>query len=294
MKMGTSIPNLATGSVARWGHGGMLAFPLAQWRWMLLASYVIVNVIWIAQKVVLGPDSGVDWQLFRLMPEAVANGTVYEVGDPGVAFVWSPVAAWLMAGAALASYWVWAAVHVAVVLLLRNVFLIALVLLSYAFWFDVAQGNTVTFVIVAGLLAMRGSRWGALAYFALLILMPRPLMLPLAGWLLWQDRWLWKPVAVLFAAHAVMVLVAGGLEGWVGNVLHHDLAPGITVGPTAIIGRWWLLAGVPLAALLAWRRRFGWAALAISPYVTPQYLLALVWEWGSADGVGTDRVGPRD
>ena len=86
---------------------------------------------------------------------------------PAIGFVWSPVAAWLMAGAALLGYWAWAALHVASVLLLRRPLLIGLALVSYGFWFDVAQGNTVTFVFVTGALALRGSR-GSLAYLALL------------------------------------------------------------------------------------------------------------------------------
>ena len=188
-------------------------FVRAHWRFVLLASYVVVNLLLIPQKITLGDGVGVDWQLFRQLPDAVTAGTVYDIRGPGhgVWFVWSPVAAWLMAGAVLIGYWPWAVLHVAAVLTLRNPLLIGLVLVSYAFWFDVAQGNTVAFVIVAGLLAMRGSRWAAIAYFVLLLLMPRPLMLPLAGWLLWQDRSLWRPVAVLFIVHAVVVLVTGQL-----------------------------------------------------------------------------------
>ena len=244
---------------------------------MLLASYVGVNLALLRLKINLGPDVGVDWQLFRQLPTAVVAGTVYQIGHHDIWFVWSPVAAWLMAGAALLGYWAWAALHIASVLLLRKPLLIGLVLVSYAFWFDVAQGNTVTFVFVAGILAIGGSRGARLAYFALLVLMPRPLMLPLAVWLLWKDHSLWRPFAAIFVIHAALVLASGDIGSWVASMIQYDLAPGITVGPTAWVGRWWLLAGIPLA-WLAWRGHIGWASLAVSPYVTPQYLLFLLWE----------------
>jgi hypothetical protein len=243
---------------------------------VLLASYIGVNLGLVAQKITLGPDVGVDWQLFSQLPTAVAGDTIYEI-SPEVSFVWSPVAAWLMAGVALLGYWAWAALHVASVLLLRSPLLVGLVLVSYAFWFDVAQGNTVTFVFVAGFLAIGGSRRASLVYLALLVLMPRPLMVPLAVWLLWKDHSLWRPFAAIFAIHAALVLASGDIGPWVASMLHHDLAPGITVGPTAWVGRWWLLVGVPLA-WLAWRGHIGWASLAVSPYVTPQYLLFVLWE----------------
>ena len=253
------------------------------WKFVLLASYVGVNLVLIPTKIVLGPDVGADWLLFRQLPHAINDGTIYEIGRPTVWFVWSPVAAWLMAGVAVLGYWAWAALHVASVLLLRRPLLIGLVLISYAFWFDVAQGNTATFVFVAGALALAGSRGASLVYLGLFLLMPRPLMAPIAVWLLWKDRSLWRPFAAIFVIHAAMVLASGDAWPWISSLLVYDLAPGITIGPTAWIGRWWLLAGIPLAAWLTWRRHFGWASLAASPYITPQYLLFVLWE-----------VAPRD
>lgn len=248
------------------------------WKFVLLASYVGVNLVLIPTKIVLGPDVGEDWTLLSQLPNAIVDGTIYEIGRPAVWFVWSPVAAWLMAGVTLLGYWQWAALHVVSVLLLRRPLLIGLVLVSYAFWFDVAQGNTATFVFVAGVLAMAGSRGASLVYLGLLLLMPRPLMAPIAVWLLWNDRSLWRPFAAIFVTHAAMVLASGDLWPWMASLLEYDLSPGITTGPTALVGRWWLLAGVPLGAWLAWRGHFGWASLAVSPYVIPQYLLFILWE----------------
>ena len=248
------------------------------WKFVLLASYVGVNLVLIPTKIVLGPDVGVDWLLFRQLPHAINDGTIYEIGRPAVWFVWSPVAAWVMAGVAVLGYWVWAGVHVACVLLLRKPLLIGLVLISYAFWFDVAQGNTATFVFIAGALAMAGSRGASLVYLGLLLLMPRPLMAPIAVWLLWKDRSLWRPFAAIFVIHAVLVLASGDLLPWMATLLEYQLSPGLTIGPTALVGRWWLLVGIPLGAWLAWRGHLGWASLAVSPYITPQYLLFILWE----------------
>lgn len=243
------------------------------WRFVLLASYVGVNLILIPQKIVLSPDVPVDWQLIRQLPTAVGCGTVYAIESDGVRFLWSPVMAWLMAGVAVLGYWPWVAAHVAAAFLVRSPVLVLLLLVSYGFWFDTAQGNIVVFLGVAAMLALQGIRWGRLAFLALMILAPRPLGVPLGLWLLWSDRTLWKPASLMFIAHLALVALSGlGLE-WFGAMVSSDLAPGITVGPTAWFGRWWLIAGIPLAIFLAKRGLFGWAGLAMSPYVTPQYVL---------------------
>lgn len=248
------------------------------WRFVLLASYVGVNLILLPAKIVLGPDKAVDWDIFRRLPDAIATGTVYDLGT-AVPFAWSPVAAWIMAGASLIGYWPWVMVHIGAALLLyRTPLLLALVLVSYSFWFDVAQGNTVSFALIAGILAMQGSRPAGLAYLGLLLLVPRPLMAPLAIWLLWHDRSLWRPFAVLFLMHAALVLISGDALPWLGVMVSYDLAPGITIGPSAWLGRMWLLVGVPIAAYAAMRGKLGWAGLAVSPYITPQYLLMVLWE----------------
>ena len=52
-----------------------------------------------------------------------------------------------------------------------------------------------------------------------------------------------------------------------------EVGSAFNVGPTALIGLWWLLLGVPLGAWLFWRGRVGLAGLAISPYLLPYYLM---------------------
>jgi hypothetical protein len=45
-----------------------------------------------------------------------------------------------------------------------------------------------------------------------------------------------------------------------------------------LLGNWWLAAGIPLAIWLTRRGRVGFAALAVSPYLLPQYFLFGVLE----------------
>lgn len=257
---------------AAMSHLSTVRWRATPWRIVFLASYVGVNAVLIPTKIVLDPTVAVDWQTITALPAAIERGAIYDLVTP-VPFVWSPVAAWMMAGAVLFGYWPWILVHVASVFLLRSPLLIGLVLVSYGFWFDAAQGNTVTFVLVAGMLALAGSRWAAITYFALLILMPRPLMAPLAVWLVWHDRSLLRPFAVMFAIHAVVVVASGYALSWPAALMAYEISPGITIGPTAILGKWWLLFGIPLGAWLTWRGHLGWAGLAVSPYITPQYVI---------------------
>lgn len=258
------------------------------WRVVLLASYIGVNLILIPTKVRLDPALPMDWQTFSALPAAIADGTIYDLHD-AAPFTWSPVAAWIMAGVTMVGYWPWVVAHVAAVLLLRDVRLIGLVLVSYGFWWDTAQGNTLTFALVAGMLALTGSRPAALVYLGLFVLIPRPLMAPLALWLLWSDRSLLRPLAAMAVLHVAIVVISGYGLIWPAAVLRYELPEGITIGPTALLGHWWLLVGIPLGLWLAWRGTIGWAGLAVSPYVLPQYVL-----WPLLDLVPkADRPGPE-
>src|SRR5687767_7092652 len=69
-------------------------------KFLLLASYVGVNLVRIRTKIVLGPEEAVDWDIFQRLPAAIGTGTVYDLGT-AVPFAWSPVAAWIMAGVSL-------------------------------------------------------------------------------------------------------------------------------------------------------------------------------------------------
>lgn len=247
---------------------------LIPWRFVLLSSYVIVNVGLTLTMVSLGPEAGQDWQVFS----ALRPDTMYITVDD-VPFIWSPVAGWLMIGAVQFGYWVWLVLHVAVVFLLRSPLLIGLVLVSYGFWFDTAQGNTLTFSLIAGMLALRGSQAASLAYLALFVLIPRPLLLPLAVWIFWkQPAARWPFVAMLFV-HAAAVFASGHAAPWIEVMLEYSGPAGV-FDWAAILGPWWLPIGLPISAWLTSRGRVGWAGMVVSPYLLPQYLIWPLIELG--------------
>lgn len=261
----TSIPRVLVGK-ARLSTG----LPALSWRTVTLAVYVALN-LGLSLTVDLGPGSP-DWRLWESLPAAIADGRMYSTGTEAP-FVWSPIAGYAMQYVPVLGYWPWVAVHVGAVVLLRDWRLIGLVLVSFGFWHDVIGGNLFTFVFVSGALALRGSRWAALVYLALLLLMPRPVQLPLAALLLYRDRSLWVPFAAMFLAHALAVLWSGYAEEWIAAMLAHG-APHGNIAPSEIIGVGpWLIVGVPLGAWLLWRGHVGWASLAVSPYWLWQYLL---------------------
>ena len=130
-------------------------------------------------------------------------------------FVRSPIAAWVMSGVSWLGYWPWLTLHFAALLLVGSKSLILLMLCSWGFWFDFSQGNTLTFVLVAGILGLRGQRSGSLASVALLVLMPRPLQVPLIVWLLCTQPNIRLPSAAIAVVHGVLVLATGQLGQWV-------------------------------------------------------------------------------
>lgn len=128
-------------------------------------------------------------------------------------------------------------------------------------------------MFVAGVLACRGSRPAAVVYLALTLLMPRPVQLPLALWLLWSMPAIRWSFAGMFAIHTAIVLASGYAFDWMAGMADHASPAGGNYGPTALVGLSWLVVGVPLSAWLGWRRKFGLAGLAISPYWLPEYLM---------------------
>jgi len=101
-------------------------------------------------------------------------------------------------------------------------------------------------------------------------------MIPIVLWLLWQHpRWR-LPFLVVFAIHLGLVLLTGLGNEWIGAILLLDPIMQtwiFNVGPSRIIGVWWLVIGIPLAAWSLTRGRVGWAGLLASPYLNPYYLL---------------------
>ena len=247
---------------------GNAARRIISWRALAFALYAGVN---LGLVLYFGRFPGVphpDWELWT----ALRDGPIYDT-DTVAPFVWSPVAAWIMSLVPVIGYWPWVALQVGSVLLVRDWRFIAIMVVSLGFWDQLAGGNTMIFVVVSGVLALRGSRPAAIVSLALLFLMPRPLQIPLAAWLLWKMPEIRWPVAGVFVIHAAIVLGSGLTADWIENVLAHA-APLGNYGPSAHIGTAaWLAIGVPLAVWLTWRGRVGWAGLAMSPYWLAGYLL---------------------
>ena len=154
-------------------------------------------------------------------------------GEPlyGPEWKWryAPVAAYLMAPIVSIGLLGWSVLHVLALLFVRPWWLAILMLVSWPFWVDVVSGNTVTFVVVAGLVALRGSTSATYVYWALCLFMPRPFQLPLALYLFWRRRDLWRGAAALGVGMVAVTLVVGQGREWIAYLLRegrgeHDVA----------------------------------------------------------------------
>ena len=225
-------------------------------------------------------DVGYDWQIFVEAGQRAFDGSLY--GWTGTyAYSYSPLLAIALAAIAPIGYFGWAVLHFIALAALRERWLIVATLLSWPFWVDVYNGNTMTFVFVAAFRTVRGDRWATGAFFVLCCLIPRPLMVPLALWVLWK-RPAWRlPALAIIGVSIILVLATGYAAEWAGTLLGvNDVvaATGRDIGPSALIGAWWIPIGAILAGILLWRDRVGFASLVISPYWLPQYLLMLLLE----------------
>jgi hypothetical protein len=255
------------GSAGRWAQRALPGSTLIR---IAVAVYIGINVGLILYEKRLGPHND-DWRLWVALANAFPTGAIYQLGTE-VPYVWSPLAAPVMVAAVHIGYWAWVGVHIAAVALLRDVRLIALVLVSWAFWSDVVGGNTFTFVFVAAALALRGSRMAGVIYIALFLLMPRVVQVPVAAWILWRMPQTRAPAALLFVVHASVVLVSGLAPEWIGALSAHAL-PRQNLGPSYFIGLWWLVVAIPLGVWCWWRGWLGTAGVVLNTYLLPQYLL---------------------
>jgi hypothetical protein len=169
----------------------------------------------------------------------------------------------------------WRALHIAAALALPTRRMRLVVLFSFAFWMDLQEGNVMIFLMLIALAAVRGSTVWSGAFLALTLLIPRPLMIPIAVWILWREPPLRRPFAALFVLQALFVFAAGYADDWTHVLVAsgaHVASP-LNLSPSRYFGAPWLLAGIPLAAYLAVHRKIGLAGLAASPYLLPYYLL---------------------
>jgi hypothetical protein len=242
-----------------------------------------VNVYLVARSagLILQGAPAVDWaQYVEAGRRVFSGGDLYAVTDT-YAYHYSPVLAWAFAPLAAIGTVGWRLLHFVAVLALPGWPMRMLGLLSWPFWYDVEAGNLLAFVVLAAAWAARGSRVGSAAFLALVLLVPRPLMLPVAAWVLWKQPEWRIPFVAAFAVHAVVVVATGWADDWTVALLAAggDVTNPSNVGPSRVLGTVpWVLIGVPLAGWLTVRGRLGLASLMASPYWLPYYLLVLLLE----------------
>lgn len=245
-------------------------------RAVLISIVAVPNVYLVGRSVslMLGGEPAVDWTHYLEASRRVVDGNLYVLSE-SYGWRYSPIAAYLFGVIGLIGTFAWRAMHVVAAFSLPNRWMIGLALVSWPFWWDVQTGNTMIFFLLAAAWAIKGNRWATGAYLLGVLLIPRPLFIPVALWLLWK-RPEWRiPFIALFAVHAVGVLASGWADEWARELLHDPKEVGslTDVGPTRFIGRAWLVIGIPLGIWLTVKGRLGWASLAISPYLLPYYLL---------------------
>lgn len=271
----------ATSRVSLSWHGGPYGLPSLPLAGLLvaLAALSLYSCSRVIEAVLTGYYA-FDWENFIQAAARLEQGTLYEFEYP-YAYRWSPVAAWILGFVTLMPVWAWQVLHLAVLPLLRPWWLAVACLVSYPLWFDIQTGNIMIFVTVAAIWAARGNGPATGLFLALTLLVPRPLMLPLAVWLLWR-RPEWRlPFVLMFIGHAAVVSLSGYGAEWLSAL--PTVAPEFTsefnFGPSALIGLVWVPLGAALAVWLTARGRLGLASLAASPYWLPYYFLMLLLEF---------------
>ena len=248
-----------------------------RWWWLVLLPVLAVlgavNVIAVAGLINAALHQSVpnDWVQFKMAAERISGGVSPYTIDPPWTFRWSPVAAWILLPLTAVGPIPWMVAQFASLLALpRRIALMAL--LTVPFWADVYEGNILTFAFVLAVLALKGSRLASLAYIGLAILVPRPLMVPVAVWLLWKRPDVRIPTAAIFAVHGVLVVLTGYGGQWLQRLATSgDEIAMHNAGPSALIGPWWIPIGLALAGVFTWRGRLGLASLAASPYLILYY-----------------------
>lgn len=242
----------------------------------------VVNAVLLPRSLesILEGAPAVDWLQFIEGGRRVFDGNLYETtGSYG--FRYSPIVAYVFAAAAWMGPLAWRLLHIAAALALPTWPMRFVTLAAWPFWYDVETGNVMVFVLLAAAWAVRGQPLGTGAFLVLTLWFPRPLMLPVLAHILWKQRQWRIPALLIGAALLVATLISGWAWEWLQllTTLGAEQRSPNNLGPTRLLGAWWLLLGIPLAGFLTWRGRLGWASLAVSyPYVLPYYLLMLILE----------------
>jgi hypothetical protein len=237
---------------------------------------VLANVIGLV-TIVIDHARPFDWDNYVEAARRFPLGTLYDWNYP-YGYHYAPQLAPVLGVLTAAGITAWRAAHFVALALLPSRNLALLLLVSFPFWADVNDGNLMVFVLLAAAWAYRGSGPATGIYLALCVLIPRPIMVPLLAWLLWQrPAWRW-PFVGISAIGILSAIPTGYLPDWIGSFLASnvkDVANTFNLSPSRFIGAAWLVIGLPLAAWLTIRGRLGWASMAISPYLLPYWVQML-------------------
>lgn len=262
-------------------------------RRQVLIVLIVANVLWSVAFVLVEGSLARDWRVLELAAARAGTAALYQY-DAQTTYVWSPVAAYPLQLVVPLGVTMWRALLIVAALALPTWRLRAFVLVSIPFWADMSTGNLTILLFVAAVWALRGSTVGTLAFFALALLIPRPLLVPTGLWILWKrPGWRW-PVALMFVANAGLVWWTGLAGTWAETALRigPELLPDLSnLSLSRFLGLWWLVLGIPLGAWFFFRGRVGWAGLAISPYIWPYYLYWLMPEANRAEPARTPAPG---
>jgi len=237
-----------------------------------IGMFILLSEIFAISPVAALQHVGIDWLNFHAAAGQIGQGlSPYNV----TTYRWTPTAAYVLIPLTALPWWSWQLAHVAAALALPTWRLRMLVLISYPWWYDIATGNLMVFVLLAAAWALRGSRVGIGAFLVMTVLIPRPLMVPLAIYLLVRHR-AWRIPFLVMGAVVVATSLASGFTGpFIERLLDStsEVSMGVNMAPSAYLGLLWAPFGLALAILFAWFRRPGLASLAIQPYWLPNYLL---------------------
>jgi hypothetical protein len=241
-----------------------------------IALAVVGNTIGL-YTVVIDHQRAYDWDIYVEAARRFPLGTLYDWHEPYF-YRYAPQLAPVFGIVSVMGLGAWRAAHFLALALLPSRRLGLLLLISYPFWFELWSGNIVTFVLLAGAWAYRGNAFATGAYLALCVLVPRPIMLPLLAWILWQRPGWRLPFAGMAVLALLTALPTGYRPTWIASLFASgasEMSNDFNLSPSQIVGVWWLGIGLPLAVWLTIRGRLGWASMAISPYLLPYYVQML-------------------
>ena len=248
-------------------------------RWAVIAAVLILalvaNTIGLV-TLVIDHQRAFDWDNYVEAARRLPLGTLYAWHEP-YSYRYAPQLAPVFGLLPALGVVAWRAAHVVALAALPSRQLALLLLVSYPFWFDVVTGNLLVFVLLTAAWAYRGNGPMTGLYLVLCLIVPRPIMLPLLAWILWQRPGWRLPFLGLTALALLTAIPTGYLSDWIGSLVTSggEIANDFNLSPSQLLGLAWLAIGVPLAAWLTLRGRLGWASMAVSPYLLPYYVQML-------------------